>query len=77
MNAGIYLVEPSALESLPRGRRFDMTDLIQALVKIERTVVAFPIVEYWMDIGQARDYEQVQKDVREGRFDPGAEYSGE
>jgi dTDP-glucose pyrophosphorylase len=68
VNAGIYLVQPGALENIPQGRHFDMTDLIQALVKLDRTIVAFPIVEYWLDIGQTTDYEQAQKDISEGKF---------
>lgn len=64
VNAGIYLLEPSARRSIPKGRRFDMTDLIQALNAEKRAVVAFPIVEYWLDIGQHVDFERAQEDVK-------------
>ena len=65
VNAGIYLLEPSVHHYIPKGR-FDMTDLIKRLLKDERPVVSFPIIEYWLDIGQHRDYEQAQEDVKNG-----------
>jgi dTDP-glucose pyrophosphorylase len=63
VNAGIYLLEPSAHRSIPSGQRFDMTDLIEKLTAESRRVVAFPVVEYWMDIGRLTDYQQAQEDV--------------
>ena len=68
VNAGIYLLEPSVHRYIPNGERFDMTDLIQRLLEQDRTVVSFPIVEYWLDIGQRADYEQALEDVRNGRI---------
>jgi len=63
VNAGIYLLEPSAYDYVPDGQRFDMTDLIQRLLEGQRPVASFPIVEYWLDIGQPADYAQAQEDV--------------
>lgn len=68
VNAGIYLLEPSVHAHIPSGRRFDMTDLIKALIAAGRPVASFPIVEYWLDIGQHADYRQAQEDVKSGRF---------
>lgn len=68
INAGIYLLEPAACDRIPEGRRFDMTDLIPAVVAAGRTVVAFPIREYWLDVGRLEDYQKAQDDVRGGRI---------
>ena len=68
VNAGIYVLEPSAHRLIPADRRFDMTDLITILIAEGHSVVSFPIVEYWLDIGQQPDYEQAQQDVRTGRY---------
>ena len=68
INAGIYLLEPSACDLIPEGERFDMTDLIKRLLDEGRTVVSFPIIEYWQDVGQHEDYRQAQEDVRGGRI---------
>jgi dTDP-glucose pyrophosphorylase len=69
VNAGIYLLEPAVLDHIPTGVRFDMTDLIETLIKKERRVVSFPIVEYWLDIGRHADYLKAQEDVKNGRMD--------
>lgn len=68
VNAGIYLLEPAVYQFIPQGQHFNMTDLIQWLLDAGRTVVSFPIREYWLDIGQHADYTQAQDDVRQGRM---------
>jgi dTDP-glucose pyrophosphorylase len=68
VNAGIYLLEPTAHRNIPRGQRFDMTDLIDHLLAEKRRVVSFPIREYWLDIGHDADYEQAQDDLKNGRI---------
>jgi dTDP-glucose pyrophosphorylase/CBS domain-containing protein len=68
INAGMYLVEPSACEYISEGQRFDMTDLIQKLLDAGQPVVSFPIMEYWLDVGSHEDYMQAQEDVRNGRI---------
>jgi NDP-sugar pyrophosphorylase family protein len=69
VNAGVYLLQPALQEFIPSAERFDMTDLIEQLVAAGRTVVSFPIMEYWLDIGRLADYERAQQDVKSGEFD--------
>ena len=66
VNAGIYLLEPQAHALIPKGRRFDMTDLIAILLNQQLPVVSFPIWEYWRDIGQREDYLGAQADMKDG-----------
>ncbi len=68
VNAGIYLLEPSAWDHIPGTGRFDMTDLIRRLLDERQTVVGFPVIEYWQDVGRHEDYRQAQEDVRTGRI---------
>lgn len=68
VNAGIYLLEPSVPQFIPPGERYDMTDLVQALLAAGRTVICFPVWEYWRDIGHGDDYEQAQVDMKNGRL---------
>ena len=68
INAGIYLLEPMVYQYIPNGERFDMTELIQQLIKENKQVVSFPIWEYWLDIGEPTDYERVQEDVKNGKL---------
>lgn len=65
VNAGIYLLQPSVYNYITNGEHLDMTDLIQRLLDAGRSVVSFPVLEYWMDIGQLEDYEQAQQDIKE------------
>jgi len=64
VNAGIYLLEPMVYEFIPSGQHFDMTELIQKLLDEGLPVAAFPLREYWVDIGKLSDYEQAQRDIQ-------------
>jgi len=68
INAGVYLLEPETFKFIPHGRQFDMTDLIQDLIANKLKVIAFPIQEYWLDIGQPDDYDQAVKDAASGKL---------
>ena len=63
VNAGIYLLEPSVRRHIPFGKRYDMTELIDTLLENKETVVGFPIMEYWLDIGKQDDFEKAQQDI--------------
>ncbi|HZG87403.1 nucleotidyltransferase family protein [Paenibacillus sp.] len=58
INAGIYVLAPSALEMIPRNQFYDMPDLFKALIGQNKTTSVFPIREYWMDIGRMSDFER-------------------
>ena len=66
INAGTYLLEPSAWDYIPEGQRFDMTDLIRTLLGAGQSVTSFPITEYWIDVGRHEDYQKAQDDVLKG-----------
>jgi dTDP-glucose pyrophosphorylase len=68
INAGIYLIEPSLLPMIPADRRYDMTDLIRDSLDANRRVEAFPIREFWLDVGRPEDYRQAQADLKAGRL---------
>lgn len=64
VNAGVYLLEPRVYEFIPKHEHFNMTDLIQRLIDSDQTVASFPIIEYWLDIGQVADYERAQEFIK-------------
>ena len=43
INSGLYVIEPSALDSIPKDKAFDMTDLIEEMLKNGEKVGVFPI----------------------------------
>lgn len=59
-NAGIYAVSPSALDRIPEGEPFNMTDLINLLLAENRSVAIFPVHEYWSDIGTPADLDKAR-----------------
>jgi dTDP-glucose pyrophosphorylase/CBS domain-containing protein len=63
VNAGIYLLDPEVFDGIETGAHLDMTDLIERLLREGESVVTFPVLEYWLDIGQELDYERAQKDA--------------
>jgi dTDP-glucose pyrophosphorylase len=66
INSGIYVVAPPAAALVPEGAPFDVPDLIRALTAAGRRVVAFPIREYWLDVGRHDDFHKADRDVAEG-----------
>lgn len=65
VNAGIYVLEPMVLDVIPMQESFDMTDLFTRLIDQGFETVAFPIREYWMDIGRMEDYKKASGDYLE------------
>ena len=58
VNAGIYVLSPPALAHIPPRAYFDMPTLFERLNAAGATTVAFPLREYWLDIGCPADYDQ-------------------
>lgn len=55
INAGIYVIKPDCIDLIPEDTFFDMTDLVDAVQQRGGKVGAFPIIEYWRDIGRPED----------------------
>ena len=62
INAGIYVLEPKLLKLIPKNKTFDMPDLFQKVIAKKGQTAAFPIREYWLDIGQIDDLERANGD---------------
>ncbi|MFN4297160.1 MAG: nucleotidyltransferase family protein [Brevundimonas sp.] len=61
-NAGIYVLGPEALKQVPTSGHYDMPTLLAALTERGDTVGAFPIHEYWIDIGRPPDFDLARSD---------------
>jgi dTDP-glucose pyrophosphorylase/predicted transcriptional regulator len=62
INAGIYVIEPTVLQSIKKNKRLDMPDLLTSIIKKNGEVAVFPIHEYWLDIGGIEDFQKGQKE---------------
>lgn len=58
VNAGIYVLDPGVLTHVPGGREYDMPALFDHLLKEGRPPAAFPVREYWLDIGRLDDFKR-------------------
>lgn len=60
VNAGIYVLEPEALDLIPKDTFFDMPTLFEKVVAREKETAVFPIREYWLDIGRMDDFQRAE-----------------
>jgi NDP-mannose synthase len=58
VSMGVYVLEPSVRSHVPGNRRFDLPDLVLALLEAGEPVGVFPYDGYWRDIGRQDDYLQ-------------------
>lgn len=63
-NAGIYILKKELIQRIPKGEYFDITDLMDCLVKEGGKLVYDPIIGYWVDIGKPVDYIQAQDFIK-------------
>jgi dTDP-glucose pyrophosphorylase/CBS domain-containing protein len=62
VNAGIYVVNHSLIQKIDGTTYLDMTDFLEGKLDKEK-VSAFPIHEYWIDIGQVDEYNKANRDI--------------
>lgn len=60
VNAGIYVIEPEALDYIPTNQYFDAPELFSKLITADKETCVFPIREYWADIGHLDDLEHAR-----------------
>ncbi|MGG4035785.1 nucleotidyltransferase family protein [Paenibacillus cisolokensis] len=65
VSGGIYILDPEALNYIPENTYFDMPSLFNTLIGQGKHTVAFPIQEYWMDIGRMDDFNQANLEFHE------------
>jgi len=64
VNAGIYILSPESLRLIPQHSYFDLPDLFKELSKNKQKTVAFPIREYWIDVGHVDDFNRANGDYK-------------
>lgn len=63
-NAGIYILSSKLLKKIPKNQFYDITELMENLVKDGGKLNFSPIRGYWIDIGKPVDYKQAQEFVK-------------
>lgn len=57
VSMGIYCINRSVIEALPRGRKYGFDNLMIDSLAADRRVDIRPFAGYWLDIGRPDDYE--------------------
>lgn len=60
INAGIYVLEPAALDVLSEGEHCDMPTLFSRLREKGARTIVYPMHEPWLDVGRVDDFERAQ-----------------
>ncbi|ANU37724.1 nucleotidyltransferase family protein [Vibrio scophthalmi] len=63
VNAGIYVVSPRVIQSVPENHHIDMPTLLEEHMVERDNILMFPIHEYWLDIGRMDDFNRAQADI--------------
>jgi len=67
INAGVYVLEPLALNFLPEGEHCDMPTLFASIQKQMHRTIVYPMHEPWLDVGRPDDLERAQQLNLEGK----------
>ncbi len=62
INAGVYVLEPDALDTLSIGEHCDMPTLFSRLQESAARTIVYPMHEPWLDVGRVDDLERAQAD---------------
>ena len=60
VNAGIYVIEPRAVDALDHGEYCDMPTLFAKLQAASERTIVYPMHEPWLDVGRPADLEQAR-----------------
>lgn len=63
INTGIYVLNPEVVLSVEPKQRIDMPTLLEQHRLKQRRVGTYTSYDYWLDIGQMRDYQKAQDDI--------------
>ncbi|MBK9672210.1 MAG: nucleotidyltransferase family protein [Bacteroidetes bacterium] len=63
-NAGIYLIKRNLLKLIPETGSFDATEFMQRVIENGHKLIYYPILGYWLDIGQHDEYKKAQEDIK-------------
>ena len=62
VNAGIYVISAKGLENIPADTYYDMPTHFTKLASDGHRTAAFPLHEYWVDIGRLDELERAQRE---------------
>lgn len=67
INAGVYILEPEALDLIPEGFSKIETDVFPVIASRNK-LCGYPFEGYWKDLGTLESYEEALKDFDSGKI---------
>ena len=63
INTGVYVLDPSLLQRIPKDQFYDLPTLFSDLIDDDIQPYHYPIIDYWIDIGQKEEYLRANNDI--------------
>ena len=63
INAGIYIINPTAFKNLNTNEFLDMTELFNLLISNKKKTCIYEIDDYWLDIGRLEDLQKQNMNI--------------
>jgi dTDP-glucose pyrophosphorylase len=67
INTGIYAASPAALALIPANAVYNMTDLVEEVIKSNLRAKLYAMHEYWRDIGRIEDLQRANLEIGQQR----------
>ncbi|MEJ6981625.1 nucleotidyltransferase family protein [Pedobacter sp. P351] len=68
-NGGIYLMKFELRNLFKKGDYYNATDMMDLLIQKEKeSLVHYPLLSYWLDIGKYSDFTKAQEDIKHIRL---------
>ena len=67
VNTGVYAVDPTVLRHIPKSKRMDMTAFFRLLKSKKLLTVAYPVHEFWLDVGNPYDLQKAKRYISKKR----------
>ncbi len=63
-NGGIYLFKRELMNYIPKNKEYLATDFITKLVNEGKKVISYPMLDYWLDIGNPDEFKRAQTEIK-------------
>lgn len=63
INAGVYVLAPTALDLVVRGECLDMPTLFSQLAAAGRKTMVHPLTDFWLDVGRHGDLARAESEM--------------
>lgn len=63
INSGIYVLNNNIIKKIERNKKQDLPTILENSIKKGKNIGTYTFHDYWLDIGQIKDYEKAKRDI--------------